>query len=89
MALATPQVIRHRTAAGPHSLDRMGRSAAGDWPPLYAAAHPQPVAHLIQLTPGLGAVGVEETNEQWRAALTRRRAADMALAAVGEGKGRG
>ena len=45
------------------SLDRMdllGHSAAGDLATLYAAAFPQRVAHLILLTPGLDAVGVEE-----------------------------
>jgi pimeloyl-ACP methyl ester carboxylesterase len=49
----------------------LGR-AAGDLALLYAAAHPQRVAHLILLTPGLRAVGIEETDEQWRAALARR-----------------
>jgi proline iminopeptidase len=57
------------------SLDRMdllGHSVAGDLAILYAAAYPQRVAHLILLTPSLEAVGVEETEERWRAALARR-----------------
>lgn len=57
------------------SLDRMdllGHSAAGNLAMLYAAAHPKRVAHLILLTPGLRAVGIEETDEQFRAALARR-----------------
>jgi pimeloyl-ACP methyl ester carboxylesterase len=51
------------------SLDRMdllGHSAAGDLATLYAAAYPERVAHLILLTPGLEAVGVEDTDEQAR-----------------------
>ena len=57
------------------SLDRMdllGHSAAGNLATLYAAAYPERVAHLILLTPDLEAAGVEETDEQWRAALARR-----------------
>jgi pimeloyl-ACP methyl ester carboxylesterase len=53
-------------------MDLLGHSAAGDLATLYAAAYPQRTAHLILLTPGLDAVGVEETDEQWRAALARR-----------------
>jgi pimeloyl-ACP methyl ester carboxylesterase len=53
-------------------MDLLGHSAAGDLAMLYAAAHPQRVAHLILLTPGLRAVGVEQGEEQWRAALARR-----------------
>jgi len=53
-------------------VDLLGHSAAGNLAMLYAAAHPQRVAHLILLTPGLRAVGVEESEEQWRAALARR-----------------
>ena len=55
------------TCAGP-----LHTTAAGDLVTLYAAAYPERVAHLILLTPGLDAVGVEETDEQWRAALARR-----------------
>jgi proline iminopeptidase len=57
------------------SLDRMdllGHSAAGNLATLYAAAYPQRAEHLILLTPGLEAAGVEETDDQWRAALARR-----------------
>jgi pimeloyl-ACP methyl ester carboxylesterase len=53
-------------------MDLLGHSAAGDLATLYAAAYPERVAHLILLTPGLAAVGVDETDEQWRAALERR-----------------
>ena len=61
-----------RTHVGLDRMDLLGHSAAGDLAVLYAAAHPQRVAHLILLTPGLRAVGIEETDEQWRAALARR-----------------
>jgi proline iminopeptidase len=53
-------------------MDLLGHSAAGDLAILYAAAHPQRVAHLILLTPGLRAVGLDEADEQWRAVLARR-----------------
>jgi pimeloyl-ACP methyl ester carboxylesterase len=62
--------LRVRFQPGPHGP--AGHSAAGDLAVLYAAAHPQRVAHLILLTPGLRAVGIEESDEQWRAALARR-----------------
>jgi proline iminopeptidase len=61
-----------RAHLGLDRMDLVGHSAAGDLAILYAAAHPQRVAHLILLTPGLRAVGIEETDEQWRAALARR-----------------
>jgi pimeloyl-ACP methyl ester carboxylesterase len=61
-----------RAHAGLDRMDLLGHSAAGDLAVLYAAAHPHRVAHLILLTPALRAVGIEETDEQWRAALARR-----------------
>ncbi|MGH3125353.1 MAG: alpha/beta fold hydrolase, partial [Streptosporangiaceae bacterium] len=61
-----------RAHLGLDRIDLLGHSAAGDLAILYAAAHPQRVAHLILLTPGLRAVGIDETDEQWRAALARR-----------------
>lgn len=61
-----------RDHLGLDCIDLLGHSAAGDLATLYAAAHPQRVAHLILLTPALRALGLEETEEQWRAALARR-----------------
>jgi pimeloyl-ACP methyl ester carboxylesterase len=61
-----------RAHLGLDRMDLLGHSAAGDLAVLYAAAHPQRVAQLILLTPGLRAVGLEESDEQWRAALARR-----------------
>jgi pimeloyl-ACP methyl ester carboxylesterase len=61
-----------RAHLGLDRMDLRGHSAAGDLAVLYAAAHPQRVAHMILLTPGLRAVGIEESDEQWRTALARR-----------------
>lgn len=61
-----------RAHLGLDRVDLLGHSAAGDLALLYAAANPQRVAHLILLTPALRAVGIEETDEQWWAALARR-----------------
>ena len=61
-----------RAHLGLDRMDLLGHSAAGNLATLYAAAHPGRVARLILLTPGLRAVGIEETDEQWRAALARR-----------------
>jgi pimeloyl-ACP methyl ester carboxylesterase len=61
-----------RAHLGLDRMDLLGHSAAGDVATLYAAAFPRRVAHLILLTPVLDALGVEETDEQWRAALAGR-----------------
>ena len=61
-----------RAHVGLDRMDLLAHSAAGDLAMLYAAAHSQRVALLILLTPGLGTVGIEESEEQWRAALARR-----------------
>jgi proline iminopeptidase len=56
-------------------LDRMallGHSAGAILATLYAAAYPERVSSLILVTPGLAALGVEVTEEQLRAGLTRR-----------------
>ena len=61
-----------RAHLGLDRMDLLGHSAAGDLALLYAAAHSQRVARLILLTPGLRAVGIEDSDEQWRTALARR-----------------
>lgn len=66
-----------RAHLGLERMDLLGHSAAGDLAILYAAAYPERVAHLILLTPGLAALGVEETEEEWRTALARRSANSM------------
>jgi proline iminopeptidase len=71
-------------------LDRMallGHSAGAILATLYAATYPQRVSGLILVTPGLTALGVEVTEEQLRAGLTRRAAEPWypeALAALEE-----
>lgn len=60
-----------RAHLGLDRMDLLGHSAAGNLAALCAAAHPERVAHLILLTPGLRAVGIEQSDEQWRAALAR------------------
>jgi proline iminopeptidase len=56
-------------------LDRMAllaHSAGAILATLYAAVYPEHVSSLILVTPGLAALGVEVTEEQLRAGLTRR-----------------
>ena len=55
-------------------MDLLGHSAGGVLATLYAAACPQHLSALILITPGLAAVGVEGSEEQFRAALARRSA---------------
>jgi proline iminopeptidase len=61
-----------RAHLGLDRMDLLGHSAAGNLATLYAAGYPQRVQHLILLTPGLAAIGVEETDERFRAAIARR-----------------
>lgn len=63
-----------RVHLGLNQLDLFAHSAAGDLAALYAAAHPERLAHLIMLTPSLRAVGVDSTDEEFYAALARRSA---------------
>jgi pimeloyl-ACP methyl ester carboxylesterase len=56
-------------------LDRMallGHSAGAILATLYAAAYPERLSSLILVTPGLATLGVEVSEEQLRAGLTRR-----------------
>jgi pimeloyl-ACP methyl ester carboxylesterase len=53
-------------------IDLLGHSAGANLAVLYAAAHPERVDHLILLTPGLRALGVETADEQQEAAMRRR-----------------
>lgn len=74
-----------RAHLGLDRVNLLGHSAAGNLATLYAAAHPQHVAHLVLLTPGLDALGIDDTEEQWRAAMERRSGEpwyETALAAV-------
>jgi pimeloyl-ACP methyl ester carboxylesterase len=74
-----------RSHLGLDRMDLLGHSAAADLATLYAAAHPHRVWRLVLLTPGMAALGVDDTEEQWHAALARRSAEpwyDTALAAI-------
>jgi pimeloyl-ACP methyl ester carboxylesterase len=53
-------------------VDVLGHSAGANLAVLYAAAHPERIDHLVLLTPGLEALGVEITDEQQQAAMRRR-----------------
>jgi len=57
---------------GLERMDLLGHSAGANVAVLYAAAHPGRLDHLVLLTPGLRALGVEITDEQQRPALERR-----------------
>lgn len=61
-----------RQHLGLDRMDVLGHSAAGNLAILYAAAYPERIARLILLTPGLTALGADETEETWREALQRR-----------------
>lgn len=63
-----------RVHLGLDQMDLLAHSAGAILATLYAAACPQRLSALILITPGLAAVGVEETEEQGRAALARRAA---------------
>jgi pimeloyl-ACP methyl ester carboxylesterase len=59
---------------GLDQMDLLGHSAGGVLATLYAAACPQHLSALLLVTPGLAAVGVEGSEEQFREALARRSA---------------
>jgi pimeloyl-ACP methyl ester carboxylesterase len=61
-----------RTHLGLDRLDLLGHSAAANTATLYAARHPNRLDRLVLLTPGLRAVGIEVTEEEWLAAIRRR-----------------
>jgi proline iminopeptidase len=60
-----------RVHLGLERMDLLAHSAAGDLAVLYAARHPERLRALVLVTPGLDAAGVEETDEEWHAALKR------------------
>jgi proline iminopeptidase len=61
-----------RAHLGLERMDLLAHSAAGDLGVLYAARHPDRLRRLILVTPGLEAAGVDQSDEEWRAALERR-----------------
>jgi proline iminopeptidase len=67
-------------------MDLLGHSAAGNLAVLYAAAHPDRLAHLVLLTPGMKALGLEPEDDEQQLAVMERRSGEpwypRALAAV-------
>jgi pimeloyl-ACP methyl ester carboxylesterase len=63
-----------RVHLGPGRMDLLAHSAGAVLATLYAAAYPQHLSRLILVTPGLAAVDVDDTEEEFRAALDRRAA---------------
>jgi proline iminopeptidase len=63
-----------RLQLGLDRMDLLAHSAGAVLATLYAAAYPEHLSRLILVTPGLAAVGVDDTEEQFRAALARQAA---------------
>ncbi len=61
-----------RAYLGLDRMDLLAHSAGAVLATLYAAAHPERLSRLVLITPGLDAVGVDETEAQIRASLARR-----------------
>jgi pimeloyl-ACP methyl ester carboxylesterase len=61
-----------RAHLGLERMDLLGHSAAANLAALYAASYPDRLGHLILLTPGLRALGLEPTDEEFLAATERR-----------------
>ena len=78
-----------RAHLGLSSMDLLGHSAAGNLADLYAAAYSERLDHLILLTPGLRAVGIELSDEQQWAALERRSGTVVCRRDRGGGEGGG
>src|ERR1700761_3124018 len=63
-----------RVRLGVPSMALLAHSAGAVLATLYAAAHPDRVSRLVLVTPGLGAVGVDGTEEGFTATVLRRSA---------------
>jgi len=61
-----------RAHLGLERVDLLGHSAAGGLALLYAARHPERIAHLVLVTPSTRPVGIELTDDQWYAQIERR-----------------
>jgi pimeloyl-ACP methyl ester carboxylesterase len=60
-----------RVQLGLNRMDLLAHSAGSILATLYAAAHPEQLSALVLVTPGLGAIGIEGTEEQFDAVLAR------------------
>jgi pimeloyl-ACP methyl ester carboxylesterase len=63
-----------RAHLGLERMDLLAHSAGAILATLYATAHPQRVSRLLLITPGLSAVGVDGTEEEFTAVIERRAA---------------
>jgi pimeloyl-ACP methyl ester carboxylesterase len=61
-----------RKHLGLAAVDLLGHSAAASVTTLYAATHPDRIAHLVQVTPNTSAAGVRLTEEAYEEAVARR-----------------
>ncbi|WP_328314381.1 alpha/beta hydrolase [Streptomyces sp. NBC_00442] len=61
-----------RVHLGPDRVDLLAHSAAGNLALLYAARHPGRVRSLTLVAPGVRAVGIDVTDDDWRAAVALR-----------------
>jgi pimeloyl-ACP methyl ester carboxylesterase len=71
-----------RAHLGLDRMDLLAHSAGSILATLYAAAHPERLSALILVTPGLAAIGIEGTEEQFDAVLARVTAEPWYPAAV-------
>jgi pimeloyl-ACP methyl ester carboxylesterase len=67
-----PDLEALRIHLGREQLDILAHSAAGNLALLYASAHPDRVGRLVLVTPGLRVVGIDTSEDEFRAALGRR-----------------
>ena len=63
-----------RAHLGLERMDLLAHSAGAILATLYAAAYPQRISRLLLITPGLGAVGVDGTEEEFTAVIERHAA---------------
>ncbi|GAA0584621.1 alpha/beta hydrolase [Streptomyces crystallinus] len=68
----TDDVEALREHLGLERVDLLAHSASGNLATLYAAAHPQRIASLVLVTPGIQAVGLKVTEDDWRDAVALR-----------------
>jgi len=61
-----------RSDLGLRKLDILAHSASGNLAMLYAAAHPNRIGKLALVTPGLRAVGIQPTAEEFFSSIERR-----------------
>jgi pimeloyl-ACP methyl ester carboxylesterase len=61
-----------RERLGVDRIDLLGHSAAANLAIMYAARYPDRLRHLVLVTPGSRAVGIDVTDEQWRVSIAKQ-----------------